>query len=174
MVGTSGLSADIYENNDTTMPRDRFRDVGVDAQYQYLLDPHTVTAQISYIHEKATWGDPLGLGVDNPSDTLRQFQLKGAYVYQAKYGASLSYNQIAGSTDVGLYGGPADVTGNLNGSPNATFWVPEVFWTPVQYLRIGAQYWHYTKFNGARSNYDGFGRSASANDTLFVYMWGAY
>ena len=174
MVGTSGMTADIHEGSDVTAPTDRFQDVGLDAQYQYILDPHTVTTQISYIHEKAKWGDPVSLGFANPSDTLKEFKIKGTYVYQAKYGASLTYNNITGASDSGLFGGAADVTGNLKGSPDATFWVPEIFWTPVQYLRVGAQYWHYTKFNGASSNYDGFGRSASANDTAFVYFWGAY
>jgi hypothetical protein len=174
MIGTSGLTADIHENNDVTQPIDRFRDYGLDAQYQYILDPHTVTAHISYIDEKATWGDPLSLGYDNTSDTLKQLKIKGAYVYNAKYGASLSFNQITGSTDAGVYGGPADVTGNLKGSPDATFWIPEVFWTPMQNLRFGAQYWHYTKFNGTTSNYDNFGRKPGDNDTLFVYFWGAY
>ena len=186
MVGTSGMVAKIHEGSDTavsdnSLPTDRYRDIGVDAQYQYLLDPHTVTAHISYLHENVKWGDQAAVGADNASDTVKQLKIKGAYVYQAKYGASLSYNQISGSTDAGLYatpdllaGDPEEVAGNLSGSPNATYWIPEVFWTPVQYLRVGAQYWHYTKFNGTSSNYDGFGRSASANDTLFVYVWGAY
>ncbi len=174
MVGTSGLSAEIYENNDTTQPTDRYRDYGLDAQYQYILDPHTVTAHISYIHENTKWGDPVALGYDNASDTVKQLKIKGAYVYNARYGASLAYQQTTGSTDAGFFGGPAEITGNLNGSPDTTVWVPELFWTPMQYIRIGAQYWHYTKFNGTSSNYDGSGRNASANDTFFVYVWGAY
>ncbi len=173
MIGASGLEADIHEGNDTTMPTDRYQDVGVDGQYQYILDPHTVTTQISYMHEKTKWGDPSV--ASNPSDTLKELKLKGTYVYQARYGASLSYDQITGTSDAVFYqAGPGDVTGNLNGSPDVSVWIPEIFWTPVQYLRLGAQYWHYTKFNGTRSNYDGFGRNASANDTLFIYAWGAY
>ena len=174
MVGTSGLVAEIHENNDVNQPTDRYRDLGLDAQYQYMLDPHTVTAHISYIHENAKWGDAANVGADNSSDTLKELKLKGAYVYNAKYGASLAYQQTTGSTDAGLYGSPDEITGNLSGSPDTTVWVPEVFWTPMQYVRIGAQYWHFTKFNGATSNYDGAGRKASDNDTLYVYVWGAY
>ena len=29
----------------------------------------------------------------------------------------------------------------------------------------------YNKFNGADSNYDGFGRNASANNTLYALVW---
>lgn len=172
MLGTSGMTADIHEGSDVNAPTDRFQDVGLDAQYQYILDPHTVTTQISYIHEKAKWGDPLAFS--NSSDSLKELKIKGTYVYKAKYGASLTYNDIRGTSDAIVYGDSNEITGNPNGNPDATFWIPEVFWTPVQYLRMGAQYWHYTKFNGASSNYDGAGRNASANDTLFVYFWGAY
>ena len=50
----------------------------------------------------------------------------------------------------------------------------ELFWTPLQYLRVGAQYTAYNRFHGAGSNYDGAGRNASDNNTLFLYVWGAY
>ena len=40
--------------------------------------------------------------------------------------------------------------------------------------RLGLQYTHFTKYLGARSNYDGLGRNAGDNDTLFVYLWAAY
>ena len=30
------------------------------------------------------------------------------------------------------------------------------------------------KYNGARDNYDGLGRNAKDNNTLFLYLWAAY
>ena len=50
----------------------------------------------------------------------------------------------------------------------------EAFWTPTQYLRIGAQYTAYGRYNGASQNYDGFGRNARDNNSLFLYLWAAY
>ena len=50
----------------------------------------------------------------------------------------------------------------------------EAFWTPIQYVRLGAQYTAYERFNGASKNYDGFGRNASDNNSLFIYTWLAY
>ena len=38
-------------------------------------------------------------------------------------------------------------------------------------VRVGLQYIGYSKFNGANKNYDGFGRNASDNDTLFGFVW---
>jgi len=36
------------------------------------------------------------------------------------------------------------------------------------------QYTGYWRFNGGRSNYDGFGRSASDNNSFFLYTWLAF
>ena len=187
MIGLFGLDARVYpDNEDPTGDTSRSNDVGIDAQYQYLLDPHAVTVTASYIHEKTNWASSLvdAGAVSNTSDTLYQFKLKASYVYGARYGASLTYFRIGGSSDALLYGGGVDpdtgaalgapVSGDLAGSPGTSGFVPEIFWTPLQYVRIGAQYWIYNRFNGSSSNYDGFGRSARDNNTLFVYVWGAF
>ena len=44
---------------------------------------------------------------------------------------------------------------------------------PWANLRIGVQYTIYDKFNGAAHDYDGFGRNASDNNTLFIFLWTA-
>ena len=38
-------------------------------------------------------------------------------------------------------------------------------------VKFTLQYTHYTKFNGATTNYDGNHRNASDNDTTFFYLW---
>ena len=168
MIGMLAMNADIHSDNlDPGSPTIRYRDRGIDAQYQYLLDPHTVTAQLSYIRESIDYGDT-GIGA-NASNTIRQLKLKGSYVYQAKYGGSLSYFSTTGSSDSLVY---ADASAANN--PDTRGWVPELFWTPVQYVRVGAQYFAYNRFHGASNNYDGEGRNAKDNNTLFLYVWGAY
>jgi hypothetical protein len=186
MIGVFGLDARLYpDNEDPTGPTSRYRDVGIDAQYQYLLDPHAVTVAASYIHERTNWAPPLvdAGEVSNATDTLHQFKVKGSYVYAARYGASLTYFRTGGSVDAALYGGGVDetgaplgapVSGNLAGDPATSGVIGEAFWLPVQWVRIGAQYWTFNRFNGASTNYDGFGRKARDNNTLFVYVWGAY
>jgi hypothetical protein len=47
------------------------------------------------------------------------------------------------------------------------------FW-PWLNAKVGLQYIAYTKFNGGTTNYDGFGRNASANNTLFLFTWIAF
>jgi hypothetical protein len=42
---------------------------------------------------------------------------------------------------------------------------------PFANLRLGAQYTMFTKYNGATTNYDGNGRNASDNNTLYLFAW---
>ena len=204
MVGTSGMIARVYDAGSDTANSDnlgRFRNNGIDAQYQYLLDPHTLTVQVAHMrqvqnHSAATIAgaappyfladgttpvDPVNL-----SDTTNIFRAKMSYIYQAKYGGSLSFfnktgttntlNQTAGFDATGQItsADSTRVTGNLSGNPATRGLTYEAFWMPKQNVRIGAQYTAYNKFNGATNNYDGFGRNAKDNNTLFLYAWFAY
>lgn len=158
MVGTSGMVARAYDDpldtsNASTTHRDR--DLGVDAQYQYLLDPHSVTAQFAHTRNRHRYADASELA--NTSDTTNITRTKLTYVYRAQVGGSLGSFNLTGSTHTTTRG-----------------WTSEAFWTPLQYLRIGAQYTAYSRFDGAATNYDGAGRNARDNDTLFLYAWAAY
>ncbi len=184
MLGTYGMIANVYPDNlNTTTPTDRYRDVAVDAQYQYITDVHTFTAQTTYIHEKQSYdasypitqatGAGYGAGPtpSNPTDTLSTFKLKGSYYYQRKYGATAAFFRTTGSADEGLWGTTAD--GNPN-KPDSEGYIAELDWLPLQNLRVLLQYTGYTKFDGARTNYDGNGRNASDNNTLFFDVWVAF
>lgn len=41
-------------------------------------------------------------------------------------------------------------------------------------VRLAVQYVAHTKFNGGNLNYDGFGRRATDNNTIFSYVWLAF
>lgn len=167
MVGTFAFNTNIYPDNTVQSgPTIQYRDRGVDAQYQYLLDPHTVTAQFSYIRETINDGVLTGIAT-NPSNTLNQLRVKGSYIYQAKYGGSLTYFGTTGTPDSTLYASAAV-------NPNTHGWSPEIFFNPIQNIRIGLQYYAYSEFDGAKTNYDGNGRNARDNNTAFLYLWGAY
>src|SRR5450830_1265122 len=90
------------------------------------------------------------------------------------------------SSDATLYAGlqddgtgtgnmiPNPGSGSMNNNPDTRIVIPELFWMPMQYARVGLQYYKYNRFNGASSNFDGAGRNAKDNNTLFVYVWAAY
>jgi hypothetical protein len=165
MLGTSGMAARLYDDpldTSSTASTTKFRDVGVDAQYQYLLDPHAVTAQVAYTRNRVVDGDRTSV-----------LRTKVTYVYQAKYGGSLGLFDLSGTTNPDNIDATR-VSGNTTGDPATRGWTVEAFWTPVQYLRLGAQYTGYSVFNGTSTNYDGAGRNARDNNSLFIYLWGAY
>jgi hypothetical protein len=201
MLGVSGMSSRIYDDPlDTTDPSTvhHHRDTGVDVQYQYLLDPHAITAQFAYLRgthsypaslagQAAAFFDSTGaatLAPTNSDDVTRVLRGKLTYVYQARYGGSLGYFNQTGTTNTANQTSGFDSTGtltrtdgaasNLTGNPATRGWTLEAFWTPIQNLRLGAQYTAYSLFNGASNNYDGFGRNASDNNTLFLYAWMAF
>jgi hypothetical protein len=200
MIGLVGLTSKLHNDpNDPTSPTTRYADVGIDGQYQYLLNPHTVTAQFSYIHERIGYdssvaGQPGNYDeamstalqpLTNSTDTLDLFQAKASYIYRATYGGSLAYFNLRGSYNSAVQQGvPGDLTQagvlpsvagtNVTGKPDTAGWITEAFWIPVQYARVGIQYSMFSKYLGASKNYDGYGRDAKDNNTLFLYFWGAY
>lgn len=208
MLGTAGMSSRIFDDPlDTSDPSTvhHWRNTSVDAQYQYLLDPHSVTAQLVYSHsnhrfpdllanQPAAFVDPLGnaLATTNSRDTTNLLRAKLTYVYRATYGGSVGFFNLSGSTNTAnqtsgvspdtltVTSDPAAaapsqrVGGNFSGNPATRGATLEAFWTPLQYLRIGVQYTAYDKYNGASTNYDGLGRNARDNNSLFVYLWAAY
>ena len=208
MIGTAGMLSQIYNDPlDTSDPATTHhnRDLKIDAQYQYLLDPHAVTGQLVFAHNRHRYPDSLAnqavaftdaagnaLGNTNAVDTTRLMRAKLSYVYQAKYGGSLAFfnrtgttntaNQSSGydpgtlsiTSDSGAQAPSLRVGGNLSGNPATRGLTLETFWMANQYVRIGAQYTAYNRFNGASNNYDGFGRNARDNNSMFIYLWAAY
>ncbi len=167
MIGVLAMNAEVYPDNLNPMgAATQYRDRGIDAQYQYAMAPHTITAQLSYIHESIAHGDLTQVAA-NPANQLNQLKLKTSYTYQGRYGASLGYFSTSGSSDAVLYPGAAS-------NPDTRGWIPELFWIPEQHLRAGIQYFAYDRFHGARNDYDGAGRNARDNNTVFVYVWGNY
>jgi len=173
MVGTYGLRARKFpDSSDPTGPTDRFDDIGVDAQYQHIGERHRWSAQVSYIREKQNLDASFAAGLsENPANVLRSARAKLTYYFDAKYGATLAWFRSSGDRDGHLYDTGDPVTGSANGSPNTSGYVLEANWLPKRDVRLTLQYTLYRTFNGARSNYDGFGRNASDNNTLFVMAW---
>ena len=66
------------------------------------------------------------------------------------------------------YSPRASVSGNLNGDPRGAGYIANVSVWPWQNLQLAAQYTGYTRFNGGNINYDGAGRNASANNTVYL------
>lgn len=180
MVGTFGMVTKLYPDSlQTTGPTDRYKDIGFDAQYQYITDPHTFTAQVTSVNETTNWdasgpnGPLASLGlVDNNSSTLKTFKAKAMYQWDRKYGVTLGYFSTTGDIDINRFGGGgAPVTGSANGSPDTRGNWLELHYLPRQDIKLSVLYTRYSKFNGASTNYDGNGRNASDNNNIYLLGW---
>lgn len=127
---------------------------------------------------------PLYIGNTQRSNRLFHFRESVNYFYDNTYGFNVAFDKVWGTQNNGLYNtGFNDGTGSIKGSPNTTYWLLEADWVPFGKedhfwplrpfvnWRLGLQYYIYTQFNGSGHNYDGFGRNASDNNTLFLYLW---
>jgi hypothetical protein len=97
-------------------------------------------------------------------------RIGGSYYYQRKYGGALGYFATTGTTDTSLYE-PGAVFGSANGSPDSKGWIGELNYVPWQNVKFSLQYTAYNRFNGSSSDYDGFGRNASDNNTIYLLGW---
>jgi hypothetical protein len=176
MLGTQGLSASRFPDSTHPQgPTDRFRDIGVDAQYQYVTDAHRISAQINALRERQTLdGSFAASAASNASNRLNSLTSKLTYYYKTKYGLSLGYLRIQGDADASLYGTGEPVNGSANGRPDSSAYIAELNWLPSRDRRFALQYTGYQKFNGARNNYDGFGRNARDNNAWLLLAWFAF
>ena len=83
----------------------------------------------------------------------------------------MAYFRTPGNADDLLYNTGEAVTGSATGSPKTSGYILELDWLPRRDVRFLLQYTAYRNFNGSRTDYDGFGRNASDNNTLYVLGW---
>ena len=180
-AGLFGLNTQLHPDP-TSAATDRFNDIGFDLTYQYLNEGgHALSADFTVIHEKQSLDATFaGGGSANPHNHLNTLGFDLTYAYLQTWVASVGLFDTRGSTDMALYA-PNPGNGSASGSPVTRGYILQLeyvpfgkidsFAKPWLNLRVGLQYTGYQRFNGAGANYDGSGRSASDNNTLFGFFW---
>ncbi len=171
-------------STDGSMGHDTYADLFTDAGYQFIPADgrHSFTVDSFYNHESQDLkGTSNAGGSSQPSGYLHETRTTLTYFYQRTYGLIGSWQKIWGRQNATLYPDDGPVTGSANGKPNSNAFIIEAAWipfgkseswgAPLANLRLGAQYTIYTEFNGAHYDYDGAGRNASDNNTLYLYAW---
>jgi hypothetical protein len=160
-------------------------DWGLDATYQRTFGAGTLDIITNILFEQQNLGASFAAGTSaNAANWLDQFRIAASYYWNNTYGFTLAYAATSGSTDPILYA-PAPLTGSATGSPNSQAIIAQIDWTPWGNdtthpgfpwlnVRVGLQYTYYLQFNGGTTNYDGFGRNASDNNTLLLFTWWAF
>jgi hypothetical protein len=149
---------------------DHYQDVAQDVQYQYMGDAHLFSLTATRIHEKQTLNATYAAQVaadngtgnlDNDLTTIRGF---ATYYYKRKIGGTVGFFRTTGSTDAI----------SAPNSPDTKGWIAELNYMPWLNTKFSIQYTAYSKYAGLTDNYDGAGRNAGDNNTLYILAWLSY
>ncbi len=185
-IGSFGMQADVYPQRMQGAGTDSYYDYGFDATYQYLANlAHIFELNAAYIREQRDMNASVALGLaEKKNGSLDTIRIRAGYTYQQTYGLSLFYAQMTGTKDNVIYSFEDPISGSRSGKPDSQSFTAELSYTPfgkststlstLANLRLAAQYVHYFQFNGNIHNYDGFGRNAVGNDTLYLNGWLAF
>jgi hypothetical protein len=180
-VGLSGFNAGLQPDRTQLGVADHYRDIGIDAAYQYLGNRRNIyTLNASWTHERRNLAYTAGAGeADSARGSLNNLRVAGSYHHDQTWGASLGLFSARGSADVAQYG-----ASSYNGRPDTRGYVLQADWTPWgkeaswaapwANLRVGLQYTGYQRFNGGSHFIDevnGIDRKASDNNTWMLFLW---
>ncbi|HZZ34497.1 MAG TPA: hypothetical protein VFE03_02135 [Caulobacteraceae bacterium] len=179
-VGVFGMRAEIFPGRDRSAGvSDAYRDIGLDASYQATLaSGDVVSLNARYIDERQSLraSQVLGLAA-NRRNSLRDFRADVSYYWRDKIGFSVQAFDTTGSADTLLYADnrtlkpdSSGVTLQLDATPFGDRGQPQ---RRVN-VRVGVQYTAYTRFNGAKTDFDGAGTKASDENTLRIFTWFAF
>ncbi len=176
-AGIFGLHGSTHPGRDTSSETDRTRDIGFDAQYQFSKGVAELNVFFSRIQERTIENASEALGGSaNHTNHLHSTKLGFDYLHDKTIGGTVGLFRVDGSTDATLY---AD---NLTGSPKSDGAFFQVNYHPFAKrgglpgmpnsdVKVSLKYVMYSHFNGARENYDGSGRNAKDNNTLYLETW---
>ncbi len=200
-VGTYGMYAGVQPTNGTVFnavgaspgsnltslafggATNKYTDVAVDAQYQYIGSVHAVTVRGYYIWENqkldATYTAANNQGynlANNYSEELRSFNLSASYIYDRHVSLTGAYFNIQGNQDTALYAFSANGKPNTDGFSFDLSYIPYPYGGPDLWpwlnARIGVLYTHFNKLDGTTSNVDNTaGYRAKDADQTFLYAW---
>jgi len=171
-VGTYGMHV-VSTPLAVTGLRDTFTDTAMDWQYERVLPQMAndmITFHGTYIHESsnltATFNSGGARFVPHHLDT---FRTDVAYHAGFRFAPAIGYFVTSGTTDSNLYA-PQPLSGSQTGSPRSQGFNANFTYWPVMNIRLAAQYTRYLSFNGSGTNYDGAGRNAGDNNSVYLLV----
>jgi hypothetical protein len=169
-IGTYGMHMKSTPNAVTGL-NDGFTDWAVDFQYDRTIPQFkndVLSIRGNYIRENSSLVATLAAeGAAQSRHHLNTVQLNAEYHFGTKLSGTAGFFNITGTADPGLFA-QAPVSGSANGSPASTGYILNLSWWPQQNIDLAAQYTGYTRFNGAGTNYDGAGRNAGGNNSIYL------
>jgi hypothetical protein len=151
-----------------TGPEDSYTDFGPDIEYDRTVGRDVLSVRASYVREDSALAASAANGTASPgAHHLNASNANVAYHFGNRLSGTVGWFLTDGTNDPLLYP-QAAVTGSANGGARSEGFITNVSYWPWQNIDLAAQYTNYTRFNGGVANYDGAGRAASDNDTLYL------
>ena len=148
--------------------KDTYSDYGPDIQYDRVFHRDVLSFRGSYLRENSTLNATLAAGgATQAAHHLDTGNANVEYHFGTRMAAQFGGFWIGGNPDVLLFA-PAALSGSASGSPKSSGYISSISWWPKQNIDLAVQYTAYSHFNGGTTNYDGSGRNASDNNTLYV------
>ncbi len=169
-IGTYGMHVKTTPNGITGLT-DGYTDFAGDFQYDRTLTHlknDVLSFRGSYIRENSSLPATFYTGgASQIYHHLNTAQVNAEYHYGSKLSGTAGFFDVTGTRDPLLFA-PGSVSGSANGSPQSNGYLFNVSWWPTQNVDLAVQYTGYLRFNGAQSNYDGEGRDAASNNTVYL------
>ena len=149
--------------------KDAYTDWAADFQVdRTLFRKDVLSLRGTYIRENSALAATFAAGeAQQSAHHLDTALVNAEYHFGNRYSATLGWFDTGGTVDPLLYA-QSPVTGSANGNPRGAGYIANFSVWPMQNLQLAVQYTGYTRFNGAAVNYDGAGRNASGNNTVYV------
>jgi len=167
-VGTYGIHMESTPGAIVGLEND-YTDWAMDFQLDRTLFRKDVfSLRGTYIHENSDLAATFAAGAAQQSKHhLNTALVNAEYHLGNRLAGTLGWFDTGGTVDPLLYT-QSPVSGSANGDPRGAGYIANFSFWPMQNLQLAAQYTGYTRFNGAAMNYDGAGRNASGNNTVYL------
>jgi hypothetical protein len=156
-LGTFGIASNNFVNG-ISGPIDKFTDVGFDLQYEHTLNTGTLVLHSSLIRETEKRNSTIN------NFHFNSFKIDGNLYLKNGLGATMGYFNSSGTKD-------ADVVESSTNKPNSNGFIYQIEYLPWYNTKFSIQYITYSMFDGSSTNYNGAGRNASDNNTLYLLAW---
>ncbi|HEX3104722.1 MAG TPA: hypothetical protein VHQ22_09750 [Terriglobales bacterium] len=170
MIGTYGMHMKSSPGAVSGL-EDGFTDWAADFQLDHTLPQFkgdVLSIRGTYIRENSSLVASANTGAAAlVGHHLNTAQANVEYHFGTRVSTTGGFFDITGTADPVLFAS-SPVSGSANGSPQSTGFLMNLSWWPEQNINLGFQYTAYTRFNGAKTNYDGVGRDANGNNSVYL------
>jgi hypothetical protein len=155
--------------NTVTGAEDSYTDWAVDFEYdRTLFKGDVLSLRGNYIRENSALDATFAVGgASQPRHHLNTVLANAEYHFGNRLSTTVGWFSVTGTPDQLLYA-PGPLSGSANGDPRSNGYITNVSWWPAQNFDLAFQYTGFLRFNGRGSNYDGTGRNASGNNSVYL------